>query len=664
LHIFARWASTLKFRIVAMATVTSLLAAAGTAALVLASARQSMVDVMLADARDDREGTAGLLTGKVDMLTSALSAVAGKVPAAGWGDDALMTAYLVDKAAIHTIFESVFIAGRDGQIVVRTKDGRASDDRPNVADREYFQRAIASDQPVVSRALMGRATKAPLVIFAVPIVGADGQAIGVVGGSVPLRSSALFADIRAASARQSVDVVVDRSGTVLSHPEATRILGPAADVAGLQRAVETWVANGSPIDHRAEAALDGEYLVSSAGIPLTDWMLLRVTPAAVAFQPVDAATRTAWMAALAAAAAAAALAGGLAYALTRPITRLHTRAVSLLDPKRAHEVWPAEQGEIGELSRVFEGVVRERAQRQNEVQALVTQLEAILDHADVGIALTRNGRFELVSRQFCHIFRCSKADAEGQPTRMVYPTDAAYEALSARARPAFMENGSFDGELEMMRHSGQQFWARMRGRAVTPGDLSHGTIWTFEDVTASREQREKLTYSATHDELTGLANRSAFELALEQAMATPEARPLSVLFIDLDRFKQVNDLGGHAAGDALLRDVAAALKAQVRRSDLVARLGGDEFAVLLPFCPEHHGRALAEKLCAAVAGYELNWEGQRYTVGASVGLTVVNEPVHTTAEILRAADAACYVAKRQGRSRVEQQRLSMPAELV
>jgi diguanylate cyclase (GGDEF)-like protein len=217
-----------------------------------------------------------------------------------------------------------------------------------------------------------------------------------------------------------------------------------------------------------------------------------------------------------------------------------------------------------------------------------------------------------------------------------------------------LEHGHVDLELRLARRNGQVFWARLRGRVAVAGDASRGTIWTIEDVTAARDDRERLAYTASHDALTGLLNRVAFERALEVATSKSAVAPFCVLFIDLDRFKQVNDSGGHAAGDALLRDVGQVLTQTVRKSDTVARLGGDEFAVLLTGCPPDQARTLAAQLCTAVGNYELRWNGARHTVGASVGLVVVDHRFRTSADVLRAADSACYAAKRQGRSRVEQ----------
>jgi diguanylate cyclase (GGDEF)-like protein/PAS domain S-box-containing protein len=429
------------------------------------------------------------------------------------------------------------------------------------------------------------------------------------------------------------------------------VLSNGLEEPGLTEVLRPWHASGSPIETHGRAMLTSGNLVSMAGIALSDWTLVRVTPQALAMEPLVTARRTAWRAAAGVALLAGLLAGMLAWQMTRPISSLRARAELLLtETEPAGAGWPQHKGEVGELALAFQHVIEQRQQRQSETQAMLHQIEAVLDHAEVGIAFTRNGHFELVSRQFCHIFRCEKQHVVGEATRLIHASDEAYQALSERARPAFMEHGAFDGELELMRRSGQTFWAHMRGRAVVAGDRSQGTIWIIEDVTVVRDQRERLAWTSSHDSLTGLANRAAFEVLLERATAQAEDEPFCALFIDLDRFKLVNDTAGHAAGDALLRDVASELAAQVRKSDTVARLGGDEFAVLLSNCPLPQAELIAEKLRSAVVAYQLLWEGHVFGVGASIGLVPVDASYATAADVLRAADAACYAAKRQGRN--------------
>ena len=647
-----RWVKTLKFKIMAIAVVTGVVSAVGTTHIVLTKTQAEIERLLLRNEADDSERTASLLANKLEMLQLGLGAVARQATPEKWHDRDSMAHYLVDKPAINALFDSVFAASVDGTMLARIEKGNANAGVVNIADREYFQRALKTDQPVVSKAIVGKLNKLPIVVIAIPVLASDGQVTGVIAGSLQLRSSSLFSNLAGTSQMdESRTLVMDRSGTLLAHADPARVLGKATDEPGLAEVFARWHDSGSPIETQGTALLSGGHLVSMAGIPASDWVLVRLTPQALAMAPLVAARQTAWQAAAGVGLVAALLAGVLAWAMTRPISKLRARAEKLLfDVDASNEGWPKQSGEVGELALAFQHVVEQRQQRQSETQAMLQQLEAVLDHAEVGIALTRNGQFELVSRQICRIFRCEKQHLVGQATRTIHASEEAYQALSERARPAFMEHGAFDGELELMRRSGQTFWAHMRGRAVVAGDRSQGTIWTIEDVTEVREQRERLAWTSSHDSLTGLANRPAFEVLLENATARAADQPFCALFIDLDRFKLVNDTGGHAAGDALLRDVANELAAQVRKSDTVARLGGDEFAVLLSNCPLAQAELIAEKLRAAVVAYQLLWEGHCFGVGASIGLVPVDASYATAADVLRAADAACYAAKKQGRN--------------
>ena len=649
-----RWVNTLKFKIVALAVITGVLSAVGTAQLILSSTRADIERLLLQNESSDRESTAALLANKLDTLQITLIAMARQAQPAMWLDRNAMTRFLLDKPAINVLFDGVFAATPEGVMLTRLAKGVPTAELPNIADREYFRRAMKTDKPVVSDPLLGRVNNAPLVLIAVAARGIDGKSGGVVAGYLDLKSARLFSDLGSTDRRDgSRSMVMDRTGVLLAHPDPARVLGRAADEPGLAEVFRQWHALGSPIDTAGTARLSSGYLVSMAGIAASDWVLVRLTPQSIALQPVVVAQRTAWISAAGVGFAAALLAGGVAWLLTRPISRLRARAERMLTQHGpSTEPWPSPDGELGDLARAFQQVVDQRQLRQAETEVLLQRLEAVMDHADIGIALTRESRFELVSRHFCEIFRCEKLDALGQPTRLIYPSDEAYQALSARASPAFMEHGGFDGEVELMRTSGQPFWARMRGRALVPGDRTKGTIWTVEDVSEARAQRERLTWTSSHDALTGLANRPAFEVLLEKATGAAAREPFCAMFLDLDRFKQVNDTGGHAAGDALLRDVARQLAGQVRKSDTVARLGGDEFAVLLSRCSLSQGREIAEKLRSAVEMYRLSWEGQSFGVGASIGLVEVDSSYGTAADVLRAADAACYAAKQQGRNRV------------
>jgi diguanylate cyclase (GGDEF)-like protein len=151
--------------------------------------------------------------------------------------------------------------------------------------------------------------------------------------------------------------------------------------------------------------------------------------------------------------------------------------------------------------------------------------------------------------------------------------------------------------------------------------------------------------------LTRLHNRESFERGLARALAEGP-HPVTLVMIDLDRFKAINDSAGHAAGDQVLRDVAAMLQAEVRGGDLVARLGGDEFAIVLTDCSAEDAQSLAERIRASAAQIGVEYRGRRLSIGASIGLADARAAGVAPAELMASADAACYEAKRSGRDAV------------
>jgi diguanylate cyclase (GGDEF)-like protein/PAS domain S-box-containing protein len=181
-----------------------------------------------------------------------------------------------------------------------------------------------------------------------------------------------------------------------------------------------------------------------------------------------------------------------------------------------------------------------------------------------------------------------------------------------------------------------------------------GAVVMLHDVTEMRGLTRQMSYQAAHDALTGLVNRREFERRLEEAIESGHRGDGQhvLCYLDLDRFKIVNDTSGHLAGDSMLREVAKLLRDAVRDSDTVGRIGGDEFGILLVGCPLDKARQIADDVTRAVGDHRFVWRDKIFNIGASIGLVEISRESGTLEELLAAADTACYVAKKQGSGRV------------
>jgi diguanylate cyclase (GGDEF)-like protein/PAS domain S-box-containing protein len=185
------------------------------------------------------------------------------------------------------------------------------------------------------------------------------------------------------------------------------------------------------------------------------------------------------------------------------------------------------------------------------------------------------------------------------------------------------------------------------------GDML-GAVVVFRDVTHQRALSTQLSWHASHDVLTGLCNRREFERHVAHALhgSKQDDHTHALLYIDLDRFKLVNDTAGHAAGDALLQILANLLQGKMRESDVLARLGGDELGVLLGYCKLDQARLIAEEIRQLVKDFRFVWDEHSFEIGASIGMVEISADSKSVSDLLVAADEACYLAKEQGRNRI------------
>lgn len=179
-----------------------------------------------------------------------------------------------------------------------------------------------------------------------------------------------------------------------------------------------------------------------------------------------------------------------------------------------------------------------------------------------------------------------------------------------------------------------------------------GAVFVFRDITTKKADEKKVRWQATHDELTKLNNRIGFQHTLEELFEnrTPKTHHV-LLFMDLDKFKVVNDTAGHLAGDEVLKDIATLLQEKTRKNDFLCRFGGDEFGLILKDCDINTAKNIAKKLIDSVLEYSFFWEGKKFKIGLSIGIAPIDSTSISPTTVLSNADSACYRAKDLGRNR-------------
>jgi diguanylate cyclase (GGDEF)-like protein/PAS domain S-box-containing protein len=177
-----------------------------------------------------------------------------------------------------------------------------------------------------------------------------------------------------------------------------------------------------------------------------------------------------------------------------------------------------------------------------------------------------------------------------------------------------------------------------------------GLVLVLHDTSELRGLTRQMTYQASHDALTGLVNRREFERRLQEALESAQTGDTAhaLCYLDLDRFKVVNDTCGHTAGDNMLREVASIVKEAVRDSDTAGRLGGDEFALLLVGCPLEKARQIADDVVRSVNDFRFVWKDKIFNIGVSIGIVEIGRGGGAIEDLMNSADSACYVAKKQG----------------
>ena len=649
-----RVSGRLGVQLVSSIVATALLAGVGVAALTINQARDTLRDQILntnlAAADIAAAHAANYVT---DIQASVLSLAARRDIqfAVERGDFVRLNDQLERWLAINTHAANVAFWDLDD---IRRADG--SSDKSQVGltclpDCTWHASVVSSGAPAFGAPLISKSTGSPIVPYALPMRDTHGEVRGLLSAGVSLTglSQTLTSMHVAPGSRTSLDDLSQR--TILAHVDPTRILMPAS---GKNEAANRMFEGRRGVMESHDSG--GEQMLSSftpvSGMP---WGVLIQEPSSEAFAPVDQMVTRAIE--LVGVALLVALLAGLALAIriVRPLRRLRHTASAMAAGELGERTGIDRHDEIGDLGRAFDSMAE-------RLQDTVVKLQRTLGHLvdseqrktamlavapDAIISMDDQGRISEFNPAAEELFGYKQDEVIGRILADVIVPERLRDSHSrglVRAREGKRALAGQRVELVALRRDGTEFPVEV---AIADFRLGDQVAYTgfLRDITERKRAEEALEHQALHDALTGLPNRVLLRDRLEHAIASAERGGCpSLLVMDLDRFKEVNDTMGHHAGDMLLKDVAERFRSALRASDTVARLGGDEFAILARATAES-ASSLAEKLLSAL-DEPFTVEGHSVAVGASVGIACYPDHGDDVDSLIRHADVAMYAAKR------------------
>ncbi|MGN5476662.1 diguanylate cyclase domain-containing protein [Cupriavidus basilensis] len=644
---------TLKARIALITTVLAAVFGSGIVLTSLYAAHRDLHDVL----QDEQDSIVKLSADQLDtamedrimLLRQQAGQLSGRL---GGAPGAQAHAALVQ--ALDQVRRAIPLPGAFNALMVVDARGKALGDSgllTDVGDRSYFREAARTLTPVVSPPIRARTNDRLGVIVAVPVIGAQGRFAGLVGGWLDLSSSNFL-----------VEVLHNRLGTTgfyclvsagshpvyVQHPDPAQARQPArpiGDTCGQddRAALFEFLTPTRPVVSR--------YLMSTTG-----WELVALLPAREAYAPLHRMQQRFLMLAALALALVAASIWLSVRGLLAPLTRLHEVVRDSASDLSAFERLPARQhrDEIGDLARAFTRLMRDVRDRRQELGRSERRLRAVTDTLPSLLAfIDTDERYMFNNIAYEHTFGMTLDELRGKTVREVLG-----ETRYARVQPFLQralagavvtfESEDNDPTYHCMETSYRPEWSADGSEVV-------GVHIHVQDITPRKLETLRLSHISSTDHLTQVLNRSAFESRLQDAMARcrDTGGMMALLYLDMDRFKAVNDIHGHAAGDLLLQAFAKRVLGCVRKQDAVARLGGDEFAVIL----ESVGHAPAARsvataiLCAV--GQRFHFEGMFADIDVSIGVALYDGGPMQDRELMRLADVLLYRAKGAGRGRYE-----------
>jgi diguanylate cyclase (GGDEF)-like protein/PAS domain S-box-containing protein len=648
-----RIAGTLKVRVAVSVALLFGVVTVLTTAFQLAETRASMVDMLSAQQTTLVTRAAEEIDAKFADREAALAHVAEAIAAHMEQDPGAAHLQLRDRRALNTMFDATFIFSVDG-VALAAQPELPELKGLNISQRAYFKESVSTRRPVISAPYRSLASGKPFVMMTAPIFDSNGKLIAVLAGAINLLKPNFLGGIGATPVgRTGYFYVVTRGpqAVVVSHPLQKMILSPVGGgvygrpggqaLAGFEGTVEGVNSRG----------VHG--LMSYKRLKRTDWVLGAVLPADEAFAPIERLQKKT-LAGDGVSLLALAIAVWLIVRRSlRPLDALRRNVRKRLeDPKGATAIEVKRRDEVGELTLDFNRLMAAQRRAERALASNEEKLRTITDNLPVLVGyLDKDLRYRFNNYAYEEWFGLDRATLNGRSCREVLG-EADFEKIRPDLETAL---GGYTVTRE------RETLINGRARYIQATYLPHygegaevlGIYVLVSDLTDRKAAEDRLDYLAHHDPLTGLYNRGAFNGRLELAIHRMQRnrRACALMYLDVDKFKGINDSHGHGIGDALLREFAARLSGCVRKTDLVGRLGGDEFVVLLEELADPDDTYLvAQKIVDTMREPFLLGEATVHAT-TSVGLTLCQpgEASITGERLLERADAALYQAKRAGR---------------
>ena len=523
------------------------------------------------------------IDGKFETCAGALSATAAFMDERDLADPAQIRKQFAERPSLLALFDDLLVQDAKGMVVTDFPQlaGRVGLD---ASDREFFRQVVANHNTVISEPVLSRTRREPIVNVATPIMARDGRLAGVLVGVIRLYRSTFLGTLGEERIGQSgYFVMLTRAAkpVYVVHPDRTRILQPRP-------------ANGSKAVGDAVDGFEGSAEgTSSQGVPTlytskrlraVPWVLIAAVPKDELFAPLKAAEERL----LAIAGICTVLVLPLVWLIVRwllqPLQILRLSMIGLREGDGEFAPIPVNRAdEVGSITRQFNELMlarlgAEKAQRDSEerLRLLADNVPALISYVDAAL------RVEFANSCYREWFDLDPAKMVGKRADEIFSGPQYQASVIPRLERALAGEAS-TFEREVATTSGTR---TVRTSFFPRKDRSGSVVGIYHlstDITADRMLHTELDRLARRDSLTGLHNRRSFHEILPQAISrmARQGRWMALLFVDLDRFKQVNDTRGHEAGDDVLKAVAERLGSCVRMTDTVARLGGDEFTVIL-----------------------------------------------------------------------------------